>query len=138
MTKPAKCRLLSILSEVSATKVSVHIVKNVISLMFSHIKSQIYDFPQFETNLISSLRPSPFLDNPRNGYNYQIIILSYRVDPSASNMPKHEPLSLGAVPNSVVLWQAGPKAPDAERYYNFRYIRGKTIGGTSLFLFIKE
>ena len=45
-----------------------------------------------------------------------------RVDPSASNMPKHEPLALGAVPNSVVLWQAEPKAQDAERYYNFRYI----------------
>ena len=60
--------------------------------------------------------------------------LTCRVDPSASNMPKHEPLSLGAVPNSVVLWQAEPKAPDAERYYNFRYIRGKTIGSTSLFL----
>ena len=44
-----------------------------------------------------------------------------RVDPSASNMPKHEPLALGAVPNSVVLWQAEPKAQDAERYYNFRY-----------------
>ena len=44
-----------------------------------------------------------------------------RVDPSASNMPKHEPLSLGAVPNSVVLWQAEPKSQDAEKYYNFRY-----------------
>ena len=43
-----------------------------------------------------------------------------RVDPSASNMPKHEPLALGAVPNSVVLWQAEPKAQDAEKYYNFR------------------
>jgi len=42
-----------------------------------------------------------------------------RVDPSASNMPKHEPLALGAVPNSVVLWQAEPKAQDAEKYYNF-------------------
>ena len=55
-----------------------------------------------------------------------------RVDPSASNMPKHEPLSLGAVPNSVVLWQAEPKAQDAEKYYNFRYNSPSRLSGFSL------
>ncbi len=42
-----------------------------------------------------------------------------KVDPSASNMPKHEPLTMAAIPNSKLLWQADPRVEDADRYYNF-------------------
>jgi hypothetical protein len=42
-----------------------------------------------------------------------------KVDPSASNMPKHEPFDMAVVPGSVLLWQADPKPEEAERYYNF-------------------
>lgn len=42
-----------------------------------------------------------------------------KIDPSASNLPKHEPLELGVIPGSTVLWQAEPRPEDSERYYNF-------------------
>ena len=32
-----------------------------------------------------------------------------KIEPDASNLPKHPPLLMGAVPNSRVLWEADPK-----------------------------
>jgi len=42
-----------------------------------------------------------------------------KIDPSASNLPKHPPLPLGAVPGSKILWEADPKPEHSSLYYNF-------------------
>jgi len=42
-----------------------------------------------------------------------------KIDPSASNLPKHPPLPLGAIPDSKILWQADPKPQHSSKYYNF-------------------
>jgi len=42
-----------------------------------------------------------------------------KVDASASNLPKHPPFLLGAVPNSSLLWEAAKRPQDAGLYYNF-------------------
>ena len=42
-----------------------------------------------------------------------------KVDPNASNLPKHPTLLMGAVPNSQVLWEATPRSEDAANYFNF-------------------
>ena len=42
-----------------------------------------------------------------------------KVDPSGSNLPKHSPLSIGAIPGSTILWQVDSRTEDASLYYNF-------------------
>lgn len=42
-----------------------------------------------------------------------------KVKPDASNMPKHAPIDLCAIPNSKVLWQVEPRPEDSKAYYNF-------------------
>ena len=42
-----------------------------------------------------------------------------KIDPSASNLPKHAPLALGSVPHSKVLWQVDPRPENSQRFYNF-------------------
>jgi len=42
-----------------------------------------------------------------------------KVDPSASNLPKHAPLGLGVIPHSKVLWQVDPRPENSNLYYNF-------------------
>jgi len=42
-----------------------------------------------------------------------------KVSPDASNLSKHPPLLLGAVPGSRILWEAAPRPPDSDIYYNF-------------------
>lgn len=42
-----------------------------------------------------------------------------KVDPGASNLPKHPPLLPGAVPDSQILWEAAPRPEQSSLYYNF-------------------
>lgn len=42
-----------------------------------------------------------------------------KVDPGASNLPKHPPLLPGAVPDSKILWEAAPRPEQSSLYYNF-------------------
>jgi len=42
-----------------------------------------------------------------------------KIDPGASNLPKHPPLLPGAVPDSKVLWEAAPRPEHSGLYYNF-------------------
>lgn len=42
-----------------------------------------------------------------------------KVDPSASNLPKHAPLALGVIPHSKVLWQVDPRPDNSNLFYNF-------------------
>lgn len=42
-----------------------------------------------------------------------------KIDVTASNLPKHPPLLLGAVPSSKVLWQVDPLPEHSGLYYNF-------------------
>ena len=42
-----------------------------------------------------------------------------KIDANASNLPKHSPFSVGAIPNSTVLWQVDPKPEESSLYYNF-------------------
>ena len=42
-----------------------------------------------------------------------------KIDANANNLPKHSPLSIGAIPNSRVLWQVDSKPEDSSKYYNF-------------------
>ena len=42
-----------------------------------------------------------------------------KVDPSASNLPKHAPIELGEIPGSRILWQVDPRPEDSDKYYNF-------------------
>lgn len=42
-----------------------------------------------------------------------------KIDPSASNLPKHAPLTLGIIPNSKVLWQVDPRPENSHLFYNF-------------------
>ena len=42
-----------------------------------------------------------------------------KIDANASNLPKHSPFSISAVPNSEILWQTDSKPEDASLYYNF-------------------
>ena len=48
-----------------------------------------------------------------------INIKSEKIDPSASNLPKHVPLTLGCIPNSKVLWQVDPRPENSPQFYNF-------------------
>jgi len=42
-----------------------------------------------------------------------------KINPDATNLPKHPPLLMGAVPDSTVLWEVAPRPKDSEKYYNF-------------------
>jgi len=42
-----------------------------------------------------------------------------KMNADASNLPKHPPLPLGAIPDSRVLWMADPKPEHSSMYYNF-------------------
>lgn len=42
-----------------------------------------------------------------------------KIDANASNLPKHSPFSISAIPNSEILWQTDSKPEDASLYYNF-------------------
>lgn len=42
-----------------------------------------------------------------------------KINPDATNLPKHPPLLMGAVPGSTVLWEAAPRPIDSDKYYNF-------------------
>lgn len=42
-----------------------------------------------------------------------------KISPDASNLPKHPPLLMGAVPDSTVLWEVAPRPKDSELFYNF-------------------
>ena len=48
-----------------------------------------------------------------------LCIIISKIDVGASNLPKHPPLLMGAVPDSEVLWQAAPRPEHSSLYYNF-------------------
>ena len=56
---------------------------------------------------------------PISAFEEHFNVNADKMNENASNLPKHEPLEMGAIPASTVLWRVEPRPEDCDKYYNF-------------------